>query len=104
MNRVGPRTRTWNAAWRFLKPRLEATGRTGCEFSFIPHVCSGPLDPAHSRKRNKIQGDQIYEVAIACRHIHEHMDLRMSHEEMEAAVLQAIENGGGMILPERKAA
>lgn len=104
VNKIGRRTRNWRAAWRFLKPRLEAVGRTGCEFRFIPHECSMILDPAHSKKRGKMKGNDIYAVAIACRWIHDHLDYECSHEEMETLVMRAIELGGGLILPERKAA
>lgn len=109
MSRVGRRTNDWRKAWRFLKPRLEARGRTHCEFSFIPHECGGGLDPAHSKKRGKMRGTDIYAVAIACRRVHDILDgvilhpvlsRRLNHEEMEQAVLQAIEIAGGMILPE----
>src|ERR1044071_4639888 len=109
MGRAGRRTNDWRKAWRFLKPRFEARGRTHCEFHFIPHECGGGVDPAHSKKRNKMRGTDIYAVAIACRRAHDILDgviphpvlaRRLNHEEMEQAVLQAIELGGGMILPE----
>jgi len=99
MNKTGRRTNDWRKAWRFLRPRLEAAGRIRCEFSFIPHKCSRILDPAHSKKRGKMQGNDIYTVAIACRTVHTILDYQMSHEEMEQAVLRAIENHGGMIAP-----
>jgi hypothetical protein len=95
----GRRTNDWRKVWRFLKPRLEAAGRTKCEFGFIPHECSQILDPAHSKKRNKMKGNDIYMVAIACRRIHDHLDLKCSHEEMEALVMRAIAEHGGPILP-----
>jgi hypothetical protein len=109
INRVGRRTNDWRRAWRFLKPRLEARGRTHCEFSFIPHECGGGLTPAHSKKRRLMEGDDIYAVAIACRAVHGILDgvipnpsigRRMNHEDMERAVLFAIERAGGLILPE----
>lgn len=99
INKVGPRTRAWRSAWRFLKPRLEAARRTQCEFDFIPHICGGPLDPAHSKKRNEMVGDDIYAVAIACRNIHCVLDEVYTHAAMKKAVMTAIERGGGMILP-----
>lgn len=101
-NRIGRRTKDWRKVWRFLKPELEKRGRTSCEFRFIPHECRGPLDPAHSKKRNKLRGNDIYAVAIACRRVHEILDYQMSHEDMEQAVMKAINNGGGLILPEGK--
>ena len=104
MKKVGRRTRDWRKAWRFLKPELEKRGRTGCEFTFIPHECFGPLDPAHSKKRNKMKGNDIYAVAMGCRAVHNFLDLMCSHEQMELFVMHAIELAGGMILPERKAA
>jgi hypothetical protein len=104
LNKIGRRTKDWRAAWRFLKPELEKRGRTGCEFKFIPHECWGPLDPAHSKKRNKMKGNDIYAVAIACRYIHNFMDYECTHEQMELFVLHAIDLAGGMILPEEKQA
>lgn len=100
MKKIGRRTNDWRRAWRFLKPELEKRGRTGCEFKFIPHECWGPLDPAHSKKRNKMKGDDIYMVAIGCRMIHNFMDYECTHEQMELFVLHAIDLAGGPILPE----
>lgn len=104
MNKIGRRTKDWRKAWKFLKPELEKRGRTGCEFSFIPHECWGPLDPAHSKKRNLMKGSDIYAVAMACRAVHNFLDYACTHEEMELFVLHAIDLGGGMILPEEKRA
>jgi hypothetical protein len=104
MNKIGPRTKKWRKAWRRLKPQLEKHNRTSCEFKFIPHECWGPLDPAHSKKRGKMRGQDIYAVAIACRYIHNFLDLMCTHEEMELFVNRAIELAGGPILPEEKKA
>jgi len=100
MNKVGARTKKWRAAWRFLKPEFEKRGRTGCEFKFISHECWGPLDPAHSKKRNKMKSNDIYACAIACRYIHNFLDLMCTHEEMELFVNRAIDLAGGPITPE----
>lgn len=99
MKKNGRRTNDWRAVWRWLKPRLEARNRTRCEFDFIPHECDNILDPAHSKKRRNMKGNDIYAVAIACRRIHEYLDYTLPHEEMEAAVMEAINRNGGMILP-----
>jgi hypothetical protein len=104
MNRVGRRTKDWRKAWRFLKVEFERRGRTSCEFEFIPHECWGPLDPAHSKKRRNMKGNDIYACAIACRYIHNFLDLMCTHEEMELFVMRAIELAGGLILPEEKQA
>lgn len=104
LKKVGRRTKDWRNAWRFLKPELEKRGRTQCEFKFIPHECWGPLDPAHSKKRRMMKGADIYMVAIACRYIHNVLDLMCTHEEMELFVNRAIELAGGPILPEEKKA
>lgn len=104
INKIGRRTKDWRAVWRFLKPEFDKRGRTGCEFKFIPHECWGPLDPAHSKKRNKMRGSDIFAVAIACRYIHNFMDYECTHERMELFVLHAIDLAGGMILPEEKRA
>lgn len=99
INRVGPRTREWQSAWRFLKPRLEATDRISCEFDFVEHECWGRLDPAHSKKRSKMIGNDIYAVAIACQNVHTYLDEACTHERMEMLVLEAINRHGGLILP-----
>ncbi|HEX7330339.1 MAG TPA: hypothetical protein VF290_02500 [Pyrinomonadaceae bacterium] len=105
INKLGRRGKNWRKAWRFLKPELEKRGRTQCEFKFIPHECFGPLDPCHSKKRRKMEGNDIYTVAIGCRWIHNFLDYSCTHEQMELFVLHAIDLAGGMILPaERKAA
>lgn len=103
INKVGPRTKKWRTAWRFLKPELEKRGRTGCEFGFIPHDCGGPLDPAHSKKRGKVKGKDIYAVAMCCRQFHDRMEV-MPHEQMESLVMKAINLAGGLIIPEKRAA
>src|SRR5215211_8266495 len=104
MKKIGRRTRDWRSAWRFLKAELDKRGRTGCEFKFIPHECWGPLDPAHSKKRNKMKGNDIYMVALGCRMIHNFMDYECTHEQMELFVLHAIDLAGGPIIPEVKKA
>ena len=100
---AGPRTREWQRVWKWLKPRLEAAGRTHCEFDHLPHVCSGILTPAHSRKRRKMEGDDIYAVAIACTNAHQILDERLDHEAMEVCVLYAIDRAGGMVTPATEA-
>jgi hypothetical protein len=85
-----------------LKPELEKRGRVKCEFKFIPHECGGFLTPAHSKKRRLMKGNDIYAVGLACINVHRILDEQMTHEEMEAAVMRAIENHGGLILPEQR--
>lgn len=104
VKRVGRRTSEWDRAWKFLKPRLEAAGRIYCELSFVPHACSTTLTPAHSRKRREMQGDDIYMVCLACTTGHQILDERMSHEDMHKAVMRAINENGGPILPEKREA
>ena len=102
LNRRGPRTREWSKVWAWLKPRVEAAGRVQCEFGFIPHECWGPLTPAHSRKRREMVGDDIYAVAICCLNFHRHLDEELSHDDMYAVVMKAINLAGGLVLPEGK--
>lgn len=102
IKKSGRRTREWAAVWQYLKPRLEAAGRTRCELTFIPHVCSEILDPVHSKKRRHMQGNDIYAICIGCRTVHRHLDEDLSHADMEEAVMKAINLNGGLILPEVK--
>lgn len=99
--RLGPgkKTKAWVSVWRWLKAELEKRDRTKCEFRFITHTCSQILTPAHSKKRRMIQGDEIYYVAIACSVVHTILDEKMSREDMETAVMRAINENGGVILP-----
>lgn len=101
MKKSGRRTNDWLRVWRWLKPRLEAAGRTQCEFYFIKHQCCGILDPCHSKKRRLMSGPDIFAVALGCRNVHRILDEVYTHEQMEAAVMRAIEEHGGLILPER---
>jgi hypothetical protein len=107
----GPRMRAWEAVWRWLEPKLRAAGRTKCEFGFLVHECWGKLDPAHSKKRRKMEGLDVYVIARACRQAHEILDghvvykpfgRRLNQAEMEQAVLLAIELNGGIILPNER--
>lgn len=104
----GRRTKAWGSVWCWLKPKLKEAGRTRCEFDFLEHNCGGPLDPCHSKKRGEMKGNDIYMVAIGCRTVHDFLDgvyvypplkRRMNHKEMEEAVMRAINNHGGPILP-----
>jgi hypothetical protein len=104
MKKAARRTTDRRRAWRFLKAEFEKRGRTGCEFGFISHECWGPLDPAHSKKRRNMKGNDIYACAIACRYIHNFLDLQCTHEQMELFVLHAIDLAGGLIIPEVKKA
>ena len=101
INKRGARTKRWEKVWRWLKPRLEAAGRTGCEFGFIPHDCwqDFALDPCHSRKRRLWKGNDIYAVAMGCRIVHRILDEVYSQSEMEKAVWRAINANGGIIIP-----
>lgn len=102
--KAGRRMKEWSRVWAWLKPRLESAERTRCEFPFIDHECCDILDPAHSRKRRLMQGDDIYIVSIACRNVHRILDEVMTHSEMEMAVWRAINENGGLILPAKRAA
>lgn len=101
INKLGPRGLEWRQVWQWLKPRLQAAGRTRCEFDFIEHDCWGRLDPCHSKKRREMQGNDIYAVAIGCQNIHAWLDEQCTHEFMEQTVMEAINRHGGMILPSR---
>lgn len=101
MSKRGPRAKAWDKVWRFLKPRLDLAGRTRCEFGFIAHDCGGILTPAHSKKRGKIKGAELFHVALCCLNFHRVLDEQMTHEEMESTVMRAVEEAGGLILPER---
>jgi len=100
----GRRMKHWSRVWSWLKPRLEAAGRTSCEFDFIIHECWGPLDPVHSKKRRMMEGDDVYAVAIGCRKVHGILDEKTNHETMEVAVMYAITRAGGLITPATEAA
>lgn len=109
MKKKGARMTAWDRVWQWLKPRLQKAGRTFCEFDFLPHECSGPLDPVHSKKRGQMTGIDIYRVGIGCRNVHNYLDgvyvyppfgRRISHEEMHEFVMQAVNNHGGVIVPE----
>lgn len=102
MNKVGPRTKKWIDVWSWLRPRMERAGRKRCEFGFIPHDCDGSRTPAHSKKRREMRGNDIYMVAWACVTVHDFLDVKMSHDEMEQAVLKAIDLNGGPILPDEE--
>jgi len=104
MNKVGPRTKQWRDVWAWLRPRMEAAGRKKCEFGFIPHDCDKSRTPAHSKKRRLMHGNDIYMVAWACLTVHTILDEKMSHDQMEKAVLKAIRRAGGPILPEEREA
>lgn len=49
-----------------------------------------------------MQGNDIYTVSMGCQNAHRILDEVFSHAEMESAVLRAIENNGGLVLPEGK--
>lgn len=102
--KAGRRMKEWKRVWAWLKPRLEARGRTGCEFDFIPHECWGRLDPCHATKRGKMQGDDIYRVAIGCQQVHVLLDEKYEHETMYVAVNYAITRAGGIVTPATEAA
>lgn len=97
---IGPgrRMKSWSKIWRWLKPELEKRGRTKCEFHFIKHECWGALYPCHSKKRREMEGDDIYAVAMGCQQVARLLDEALTHKEMEAAVMRAINENGGVIL------
>lgn len=101
MKKNGRRTNDWLRVWRWLRPRLEAADRTRCEFSFIKHECFGALFPCHSKKRRLMRGPDVFAIAMGCQQIARYLDESLTHEQMEVAVMRAIEEHGGLILPDR---
>jgi hypothetical protein len=97
---AGRRMKTWQQVSAWLRPRLDRAGRVGCELrSVLPHgECWGPIDLAHSKKRYKMEGDDVYEVIRICRKSHEMIE-RLPHSEMERIVKKAIRKAGGIIKP-----
>lgn len=101
--------KNWKQVWAWLKPRLDKAGRNKCEFvGIVEHVCKGPLDPVHSKKRRKCSELDLYSVAIGCRAVHDlvegikvykPLNRRVRQREMESFVMQAIQRAGGLILP-----
>lgn len=93
----------WTKARKWLKAEFENRGITRCEFWFIDHKCTNfALAFAHCKKRRKLLDGEIWPVAVACQTVHEILDLKMSHEEMEIAVHKAIDNHSGVIQPTEK--
>lgn len=90
LKRAGKKTLAWEAARRLLKIRFLASGITTCEAMF-PHQCSRDwaLSFAHSKKRNDIVGDEIYEVALLCPEAHRIADAG-SKEHMHETILAII--------------
>lgn len=98
--RAGRRMNEWSKVWRFLKPRLEAAGRTVCEFDFVAHDCWGAIFPCHSKKRRNMEGNDIYLIALGCQQIARYLDEDLDHATMQKTVLKAIQRKGGAILPQ----
>lgn len=54
------------------------------------------LDLAHSKKRRMIQNEEeLAEVALLCRSCHNHIEYKMTHDEMEATVKEIIRSRNG---------
>jgi hypothetical protein len=104
LNVSGRRTKTWASVRAWLIPRLDKAGRVGCELrSVLPHGdCWGPIDLAHSKRRRKMEGDDIYLCIRVCRKAHEMLDLKHTHEETERIVMKVIKQKGGPILPPKE--
>lgn len=47
-----------------------------------------------------MQDSDIFAVALGCQQVARILDEEMTHEEMEQAVMKAINDRGGLILPE----
>jgi hypothetical protein len=80
----GRKTLAWEAARALLKIRFRRAGIESCEATF-PHDCwqTSGLSFAHSKRRNDIVGDEIYEVALLCPDAHRIADDRPKAETTE---------------------
>ena len=92
MRKRGRKTNDWIKTRRQLSAEFAERGITSCELRISPDCKRDSwLSFAHSRKRRFITTEeQLREVGLACIPCHVELDERMSHEEMEEAVLKAI--------------
>ena len=80
------------AAWhKELHAEWQLKGINHCEFGYDKCMRTFGLALAHSKKRRFITDKEAYwEVGLACQVCHDELDLRMTHEEMEAEVKRII--------------
>ena len=93
INQIGPKGQTWIDVRKLLKQRFEWCGIIRCEARLPGCWFDDGLGFAHCRKRRKIEGLEIWHVALLCNHCHDVYE-KLPHEEMHAAVHQIIDQRG----------
>jgi hypothetical protein len=68
---VANKVQEWLAARRVLKSAFQEAGITICEVKLDDNCWNNNgLSFAHSKKRHDIEGDELYEVVLACAYCH----------------------------------
>jgi hypothetical protein len=84
------RVQQWDNARKKLKIAFRQVGITTCEVRLDGNCWrDNGLSFAHSKKRNDIQGDELYEVVLACAYCHTMME-GMDKEAMTKLVRSII--------------
>jgi hypothetical protein len=93
VNKVGPRTRASNKARAVNKARDERNNETTCEVRLPGCLVNMAIDYSHGRKRRELLPGELESFVVrACRHCHNEMELKLSHEALAAKHQEIIES------------
>lgn len=87
IKKSGKRTKQWTSVRALLKKEFFSKGITTCQLRYEGCWIDNGLGFAHSKRRNKIVGDEISECILACNFCHEILD-RKPRIETEIEVKQ----------------
>jgi 5-methylcytosine-specific restriction endonuclease McrA len=76
LKRRGKKTDAWDATRKLLIPRFEAAGIVQCELQWPGCWKNNALSFAHSKKRRKVEGDELSRVALLCQNCHHTVEYR----------------------------
>jgi hypothetical protein len=74
MKRRGDKTDQWDTTRAQLKVRFEMAGVTTCELRYPGCWKNNALSFAHSKKRRKIEGDELSECILVCVPCHNRLE------------------------------
>lgn len=87
MKRRGEKTDTWEKERNELKARFERAGITHCELRYEGCWHNNALSFAHSKKRRKIEGDELSETCLCCVPCHMILENKKDMTEIVRSVI-----------------
>jgi hypothetical protein len=83
----GKKVEAWEEALAELKVRFEQAGITTCEVRYEGCWRNNALSFAHSKKRRKVEGGELYECILACVPCHNRLEYGKNMYEIVRSII-----------------